>query len=295
VKARRVKKLEPRESLAENAARIVVVRLDEMRSLAPKALKPEGVKQQHDMRIAAKRLRYVLEATEFCFGRTGEVARRRASDLQGILGELHDCDVMLPRVERHLGDLRDADADAVRRRAGEADDLDPALAARAPHRTSYRGLETLIVYLQARRRLLFDRFREFWTDQERAGSWDRLERSAQRRLEEARERRHAAKRAERARRELEEAERAERQAGLRAAAAAEELRRARGTAGPKRTPLRQRQPTTQRQRQAAPAQQRQQAAPPPRPAAPAALPPAGVEAREAERSNGGEVPRGDGG
>ena len=288
MKARRVKKLEPRESLAQNAARIIVVRLDEMRSLAPKALKPEGVKQQHDMRIAAKRLRYVLEATEFSFGRTAEVARRRASDLQGILGELHDCDVMLPRVERHLGDLRDADADAVRRRAGEADDLDPALAARAPHRTSYRGLDTLMVYLQARRRLLFDRFREFWTDQERAGSWDRLERSAQRRLEEARERRHAAKRAERARRELEEAERAERQAGLRAAAAAEELRRARRTAGPETTP-------TQPQRQAAPAQQRQQAAPPPRPAGPAARPPAGVEAREAERSNGGEVPRGDGG
>src|SRR4029078_11165719 len=125
------------------------------------------------MRIAAKRLRYVLEATEFCLGRSGEVARWRAREMQDILGELHDCDVMLPRVERHLGDLRDADADAVRRRAGEADDLYPTLAARAPHRTSYRGLETLIVYLQARRRLLFDRFREFWTDQERAGSWDR--------------------------------------------------------------------------------------------------------------------------
>ena len=270
MKARRVKKLEPRESLAENAARIVVVRLDEMRSLAPKALKPEGVKQQHDMRIAAKRLRYVLEATEFCFGRTGEVARRRARDLQGILGELHDCDVMLPRVQRHLADLRDADADAVRGRAGEADDLDPALAARAPHRTSYRGLEILMVYLQARRRLLFDRFREYWAEQERAGSWDRLERSAQRRLEEARERRRAAKRAERARRELEEAEREERQAALRAATAAEELRRARRTAGPETTPLSQRQPTTQPQRQPAPPQQRQQAAPPPRPAAPRA-------------------------
>ena len=277
MKARRVKKLEPRESLAENAARIVVVRLDEMRSLAPKALKPERVKQQHDMRIAAKRVRYVLEATEFCFGRTGEVARRRARVLQGILGELHDCDVMLPRVQRHLADLRDADADAVRGRAGEADDLDPALAARAPHRTSYRGLEILMVYLQARRRLLFDRFREYWAEQERAGSWDRLERSAQRRLEEARERRHAAKRAERARRELEEAEREERQAALRAATAAEELRRARRTAGPEPAAPPPRQP----------------AAPPQPPAAPA--PPAGVEAREGERSNGGEVPRGDGG
>jgi CHAD domain len=288
VKARRVKKLEPRESLAENAARIVVVRLDEMRSLAPKALKPEGVKQQHDMRIAAKRLRYVLEATEFCFSRTGEVARRRARDLQGILGELHDCDVMLPRVERHLADLRDADADAVRGRAAEADDLDPALAARAPHRTSYRGLEILMVYLQARRRLLFDRFREFWTEQERAGSWDRLERSAQRRLEEARERRRAAKRAERARRELEEAERAERQAALRAAAAAEELRRARRTAGPQTTP-------TTLHRQPAPPPQHQPAAQPQRPVTPPPRPPAGVEDHERERSNGGEVSRGDGG
>ena len=147
MKARRVKKLDPGAPLSENAARIVKVRLDEMRSFTPKALKPGRVRQQHDMRIAAKRLRYVLEATEFCFGRSGEVARRRARDLQEILGELHDCDVMLPRVEQHLAELRDADAAAVRQRAGDADDLDPALAARAPHRTSYRGLQILTVYL----------------------------------------------------------------------------------------------------------------------------------------------------
>jgi CHAD domain-containing protein len=170
LKARRVKKLDPHRTLAENAGRIVRVRLDEMRSFAPKALEPSATRKQHDMRIAAKRLRYVLEATEFCFGRSAQVARRRARDLQGILGELHDCDVMLPRVERHLGDLRDADAAAVRERAGDADDLDPALAARAPHRTSYRGLEILIVYLRARRELLFDRFLDFWAEQERSGT-----------------------------------------------------------------------------------------------------------------------------
>jgi len=178
VKPRRVKKLEPGGPLAENAARIVRVRLDELRSFAPKALKPGRVKKQHDMRIAAKRLRYVLETTEFCFDRPGEVARRRARDLQEILGELHDCDVMLPRAERHLAQLRDADAAAVRERAGGAADLDPTLAARAPHRTSYRGLEILMVYLQARRELLFDRFQVFWAEQERAGVWDRLDRAA---------------------------------------------------------------------------------------------------------------------
>jgi CHAD domain-containing protein len=272
VKARRVKKLDPRSSLAENAARIVAVRLDEMRSFAPKALEPGGVRQQHDMRIAAKRLRYVLETTEFCFGRSGEVARRRARDLQDILGELHDCDVMLPRVERHVGDLREADARAVRERAGDARDVEPALAALAPHRTSYRGLEILMVYLQARRTLLFDRFVGFWAEQERSGTWDRLERSTERVRREARERRRAAKRAERARRELEEAERQEREAASRAVAAAEELREASRTAGAEAPPD-----------------------PQARPAAPAVRPPGSVETREAGRSNGAEVARDDGG
>jgi hypothetical protein len=231
LKARSVKKLDPHRTLAENAARIVRVRLDEMRAFAPKALEPGATRKQHDMRIAAKRLRYVLEATEPCFDRSAQVARRRARDLQGILGELHDCDVMRPRVERHLAELRDADAAAVRERAGDSADLDPSLAARAPHRTAYRGLETLIVYLRARRGLLFDRFVAFWAEQEKSGTWDRLERAADRRVREARERRAAAKRAERARRELEDAERQEREAAARAAAAAAELHHARGGAG----------------------------------------------------------------
>jgi hypothetical protein len=249
MKARKVKKLDPGGPLTENAARIVRVRLAELRSFAPKALERDRVRQQHDMRIAAKRLRYVLEATEFCFGRSAQVARRRARDLQEILGELHDCDVMLPRAERHLAQLRSADAAAVRERAGEADDLDPGLAARAPHRTSYRGIEILIVYAQARRELLFERFRSFWAEQERAGTWERLERAAQRRLDEARERRRAAKRAARAQRALEAAENQEREAASRAAAAATELREAMGSSrelaqpgplatpdGPRRTP-----------------------------------------------------------
>ena len=51
------------------------------------------------MRIAAKRLRYVLEITESCFGAEADAARRAVKDLQGVLGDIHDCDVMLPRVE----------------------------------------------------------------------------------------------------------------------------------------------------------------------------------------------------
>ena len=235
MKARKVKKLDPGSPLAENAARIVRVRLDEMRSFAPTALEPESSTEQHDMRIAAKRLRYILEATEFCFGRPGAEARRRAKELQEILGELHDCDVMLPRVESHLDELRAADAAVVRERAGGADDLDVSLAARAPHRTAYRGLDVLAVYVQARRGLLFERFVAFWVEQERAGTWERLERAAERLLDEFRERRRAAERAARAARELAEAEGAEgaeRAAAERARVAAEDLRLARRQAGP---------------------------------------------------------------
>jgi hypothetical protein len=223
VKSRPVKKLDPSRPLAENAARIVRVRLDEVRSFVPRALEPERVRQQHDMRIAAKRLRYVLEATEFCFGRAGRTARRRARDLQGLLGELHDCDVMLPRVEGHLAELRDRDAEAVRRLAGDAPDLDPEVAARAPARTAYRGLEVLSVYVRARRKLLFDRFVEFWTEQEAAGTWDALDRAADRILREAKERRRAAKRAAEAERQLAEAERARLEAAERAREAAARL------------------------------------------------------------------------
>ncbi|MGH2953767.1 MAG: CHAD domain-containing protein [Solirubrobacterales bacterium] len=231
MKAKRVKKLDPAGPLAENAARIVRVRLRELRSFAPDALEPDAAREQHDMRIAAKRLRYVLEATEFCFGSAGTTARRRARDLQGVLGELHDCDVMLPRIDAHAGSLRRADAAAVRERAGDAEDLDPALSARARHRTAYRGLDVLSVHLAARRDLLFDRFTGLWTDQEKAGTWERLERAAERKLEEARERREAAARAAKAAAELVKAERAEREASERARLAAAELAEARRVGG----------------------------------------------------------------
>ena len=89
----------------------------------------------------------------------------------------------------------------------------------------------LAVYVEARRRLLFERFRAFWDEQERAGTWERLERAADRTLEEARARREARERAARAAEELADAERVEREAAARARQAAEELRIARQEAG----------------------------------------------------------------
>ncbi len=137
MKAGRVRGLKPREPVRPNAARIVATRLDELRALADDALEPGAERAQHDMRIAAKRLRYVLEIFEPCFGADATRARRAAKELQGVLGEIHDCDVMLPRVE---------------------------------------GVESLRALLRTRRELLHARFRELWAAEETRRTLERLAR-----------------------------------------------------------------------------------------------------------------------
>jgi hypothetical protein len=182
VKARKVKKLDPAAALDRNAARIIASRIEELRSFAPAALAPDATVAQHDMRIAAKRLRYVIEVTGFCFGEAAEAARRRARELQDLLGEIHDCDVMMPRVQAEIDRLRAEDARALLLKAGGAEDLDPGLVGEAPNRTAYRGLELLAVHLRARRALLFERFRDFWLGEGSTKAWAELERAVEQTL-----------------------------------------------------------------------------------------------------------------
>jgi hypothetical protein len=175
VKAKRVKGLEPEGMLADNAERIVRTRLAEMCGFMPRAADPMEVEALHDMRIAAKRLRYVLEITGPCFGEYAGTAVRHTKDLQDLLGEIHDCDVQRPDVEAFRDELVEADVLAVRTRARGDEDLDPRLVARAPHRADHAGLAALEVHLRARRELLFRRFIEQWADLERKGFRSRLE------------------------------------------------------------------------------------------------------------------------
>jgi CHAD domain-containing protein len=99
VKARRVGELDPGAPLRPNAARIVSTRLAELRGFADQALAPDAAAAQHDMRIAAKRLRYVLEIVGPCIGEEAKAAHDAAKRLQSVLGDLHDCDLMLARTE----------------------------------------------------------------------------------------------------------------------------------------------------------------------------------------------------
>ncbi len=175
MRARKVKGLDPAGTLGDNAERIVAARLDEVCSFVPRALDPAEVEALHDMRIAAKRLRYVLEVTEPCFGPYARQAGKRTKELQDLLGEIHDCDVLAPRVRKLIVRARTEAVAEVVVRAGDAEDLDPAVTAGAPHHEAWRGLEALLVHLRARRELLFARFLTFWAELEREGFRARLE------------------------------------------------------------------------------------------------------------------------
>jgi hypothetical protein len=175
MKARKVSDLEPAEPLADNAERIIRVRLDEMCGFMPQAADPAEVVALHDMRIAAKRLRYILEITSPVFGVYATTAMRLTKDVQDLLGEIHDCDVQIPEVQAFLDSLVAADAQELVQAAGDAEDLDPAAVRRATHRNDYAGLVALLVHLRARRELLYARFIELWQDYERKGYRARLE------------------------------------------------------------------------------------------------------------------------
>ena len=133
MKARKVKHLDPAGSLQDNAQRIIAVRAQEVLDLGAAAQDPFDPRALHDLRIAAKRLRYLLELTG-----PGD-AVKRLKRLQDLLGEIHDCDVHLPAIR--------------------------ALA-RASAEREARGLRTLARHFATRRAELYERFHQDWPELE---------------------------------------------------------------------------------------------------------------------------------
>jgi CHAD domain-containing protein len=183
VKARTVKGLDPDIALADAAERIIRTRVDELYSFEPAALDPAQSQALHDLRIAAKRLRYVLEVTAPCFGDYARTALRRTKALQDLVGDIHDCDVMLPRVLGEIERLRERDAEALLTLAGDDDDIDADLVLEAPNAALYRGLEVFAAYIEARRARLFSKFVDMWAELQREGFRARLEYAASERPE----------------------------------------------------------------------------------------------------------------
>ncbi len=136
----------PRESLHSNAPLMLHTRLEELYQFTPYIGDPANVAELHNMRIAAKRLRYTMEIFGPCFpGKDFAKVYDQVKSVQEQIGEIHDRDVRGPLLQAFL---------------------DAHAAARPEIRT---GLERLIHAEASERAQMYDRFLAFWNKLQKQG------------------------------------------------------------------------------------------------------------------------------
>jgi CHAD domain-containing protein len=100
---------------------IILARISEVRDASHQLYFPFHIKELHELRILAKRLRYAVEMFSACWEPDLHASAKEISLLQTSLGELHDCDVWLEGLGerlRHLERKRHCDEKDLRVRAG---------------------------------------------------------------------------------------------------------------------------------------------------------------------------------
>ena len=82
-------------SFSEAGREAVALSLKELCDLGVCVYEPFNVEKMHEMRIAAKRLRYAVELFTTCWGEAIAPFAVEIAQMQSFLGEVHDCDVWL--------------------------------------------------------------------------------------------------------------------------------------------------------------------------------------------------------
>lgn len=164
-----VEDIDPDASLAVNARRILGVRVAEYFSYAGIVPLEQAVEPLHNLRIAAKRLRYTLELFQVVFGDAGKRQIERIKAIQEELGAVHDHDV---RIALILDELQRTASEQVAE-VGQHLATSPArehgaiVAAllRPPPDDPRRGLIALLGREHARRSERYHSFRALWDEQ----------------------------------------------------------------------------------------------------------------------------------
>jgi CHAD domain-containing protein len=121
---------------------------------------PEAVAEHHATRIAAKKLRYTMEAFGPVYRLNLNKPLARVKKIQEILGDIHDCDVWIDHIARILLKERS-------RLRSENDE-------KRPDTTTLKSLKILLLEREKDRATLYRHFTRFWDSQKRAGLWDEL-------------------------------------------------------------------------------------------------------------------------
>ena len=97
-KARKVNGIDCKQPVVANARKIIEVRLQEMLAFGEYAGDPTRIEEIHNLRIAAKRLRYTLEMFRFAFPKGLSDLIAEVKEIQEHIGDMRDADVMIERV-----------------------------------------------------------------------------------------------------------------------------------------------------------------------------------------------------
>jgi len=140
-------------------------RLKALQAYAPYVQHPECGQELHAMRIAAKRLRYTLQACAPLYPDALEAPVRMARALQTILGDIHDCDVWMHDLPQFLA----AERDRTLVYFGQPEPLTPLVP----------GLLALQHNRQQYRAQRYQEFVALWYQAQEQGVWERLQQTLQ--------------------------------------------------------------------------------------------------------------------
>ena len=174
-KPRPVKGLDPDRRMRPNARKVLAVRIEEVYAYDGVIADPGNVRELHDLRIACKRLRYLLEIFAISFDDDLTPYIDEVRGLQDLLGDIHDCDVQIPMLEEHLAWLSGRESEAARRlverRAARRNEGEPSEAAFRAFRRNLdvgrrgaerAGVHALIGRRRREREELYARFVDEW-------------------------------------------------------------------------------------------------------------------------------------
>jgi CHAD domain-containing protein len=136
-------------------------RLKALQAYAPYVPRPECSTELHAMRIAAKHLRYTMQACAPLYPDALKVPVHTARALQTMLGDIHDCDVWAHDLPHFLA----AERDRTLLYFGQVEPftpLIPGLLAWQDNRQQYRAQR-------------YQEFVAFWNQVQEEGIWERLQ------------------------------------------------------------------------------------------------------------------------
>jgi CHAD domain-containing protein len=136
------------------------LRLKKMLAYRKYAHRPQAEKKLHQLRIAAKHLRYTMEYFEpFCNGKLRPTIQQ-VREIQRLLGEYHDCVVWIEKIPK-FSRWEQKNASRYFNDAQAREHL-------------ARGLNYLLTNRKKRRKEIYERFRRCWDTAIREDAWGKL-------------------------------------------------------------------------------------------------------------------------